>query len=368
MRQTRRFLLLLATLSTATFANAQNDTKDYQVSGIVPDGISKIYIYKSNGLSSPEMLDSMVITDGKFTMSGTRPAYDLLSLGTKGINSIQFFNDGEPLTMDFVNDSLSASLLNEKFRRYCKEETRFTNEFYRLFMASRQTNDEAKKKELEQQIAANQEANNDFARAIIRDNRDNVIAAYYLDAVNAFMDYEELVSVLDSTAYYYNHPLLTEAKARLQMLRSRQIGKPFCDDVVLLSPDGKQHRLSEWCGQGKYVLIDFWASWCRPCRMEMPNVIQNYERFRDRGFIVLAVSIDNKKDAWLRGIKDFGTPFIQLSELKGRNSELANTYGITTIPANLLIDAQGKIIAADLRGKTLARKLEKLFMNEYSER
>ena len=144
-KQYKRILLLLAMLSAATFANAQNDTKDYQVSGIVPDDISKIYIYKSNGLSSPEMLDSVAITDGRFTMSGTRPAYDLLSLGT-------------------VNDSLSASPLNEKFCRYCKENKRFTDEFYRLFMASRQTKDEAKIKELEQQIAANQEGTTDCSQ------------------------------------------------------------------------------------------------------------------------------------------------------------------------------------------------------------
>lgn len=146
-RHYRRFLLLLAMLSAATFANAQNGTKDYKVSGIVPDGINKIYIYKNNGLSSLEMLDSVTVTDGRFTISGTRPAYDLLSLGTtKGVNNIQFFNDGDPLMMDFVNDSLSASPLNERFRRYSKEETRFTDEFYRLFMASRQAKDEAKKK------------------------------------------------------------------------------------------------------------------------------------------------------------------------------------------------------------------------------
>ena len=136
-RHYRRFLLLLAMLSAATFANA----------GIVPDGINKIYIYKNNGLSSREMLDSVTVTDGRFTMSGTRPAYDLLSLGTtKGVNNIQFFNDGDPLMMDFVNDSLSASPLNERFRRYSKEETRFTDEFYRLFIASRQAKDEARKK------------------------------------------------------------------------------------------------------------------------------------------------------------------------------------------------------------------------------
>ena len=98
--------------------------------------------------------------------------------------------------------------------------------------------------------------------------------------------------------------------------------------------------------------------------MEMPNVIQNYERFRDRGFEVLAVSIDDKKSAWLRGIKDFGTPFVQLSELKGRNSKLAVIYGISTIPANLLVNPQGKIVAADLRGKALTKKLEEIFKDK----
>lgn len=353
------YLCLLVALLTASLSYAQNDKKTFQISGNVPDGISKIYIYKSNGLSAREMLDSTAVADGRFAISGKRPAYDLLSIGS-GSMSIQFFNDGEPLTMDFVNDSLSASPLNEKFYRYNKEDDRFSDEFYRLYISRKNTKDEANKIELEQQIAANQEASHEHARAIIRDNLDNVIAAYYLDGVNDFMDYEELKSTIDSTAYYYNHPLLNTTKARLKMLSSRQIGNTFCDDVILLSPDGKKHRLSEWCGQGKYVLIDFWASWCRPCRMEMPNVINNYERFRDNGFEVLAVSIDDKMDAWKSGIKSFGTPFIQLSELQGRKSRLCAIYGISTIPANLLIDPQGKIIAADLRERTLTRRLESI--------
>ena len=227
-------------------------------------------------------------------------------------------------------------------------------------MATKKAESEAEKRKIEQQIAANNEAMNERARHMIQENHDNVIAAYYLNSVSGYMDYEELSAAIDSTTYYFNHPLMNEAKQRLQVLQLRQVGKPLAD-AVLAEPNGKNHQLSEWCGKGKYVLIDFWASWCRPCRMEMPNVIQNYERFRDRGFMVLAVSIDDKKSAWLRGIKDFGTPFIQLSELKGRNSELAATYGITTIPANLLIDPQGRIIAADLRGKALTRKLESLF-------
>ena len=114
MKRVLYYLCLLVALLTASLSYAQNDTKAFKVSGNVPDGISKIYIYKSNGLSAREMLDSTAVADGRFAISGKRPAYDLLSIGS-GTVSIQFFNDGEPLTMDFVNDSLSASPLNEKF-------------------------------------------------------------------------------------------------------------------------------------------------------------------------------------------------------------------------------------------------------------
>ena len=361
MKIWRLAFAMLAAISSLG-ATAQEE-REYSISGFVPDGIEKVYLYKTEGLGSRVFLDSAIVADGKFTMKGNRPAYDLVSLGNKGLHGIMFFVDGEPMTVDFANDTLRASTLNEKFQGYMAEDKVFTDKFYRLFMASKKAESEAEKNEIEQQIAANNEAMIEQARRFIRENRDNVIAAYFLQAVSGYMDFEELSTAIDSTIYYFNHPLMNDAKQRLQVLQLRQVGKPLTE-ATLETPDGQSHQLSEWCGQGKYVLIDFWASWCRPCRMEMPNVIQNYERFRDRGFEVLAVSIDDKKDAWFRGIKDFGTPFVQLSELKGRRSELAATYGISTIPANLLVDPQGKIIAADLRGKVLTKKLEEIFKSK----
>ena len=336
--------IITTLLALVAMVGQAQEKREYNISGFVPDGIVKVYLYKTEGLGNRVFLDSAIVADGKFTMKGNRPAYDLVSLGNKGLHSITFFVDGEPMTVDFANDTLIASTLNEKFQGYMAEDKVFTDNFYRLFMASKKAASETEKHEIEQQIAANNEAMIEQARHVIRENRDNVIAAYFLQAASGYMDY----------------PLMNEARQRLQVLQLRQVGKPLTN-FALADPDGQSHQLSEWCGQGKYVLIDFWASWCRPCRMEMPNVIQNFERFRDRGFEVLAVSIDDKKDAWLRGIKDFGTPFVQLSDLKGRNSELAAIYGITTIPANLLVNPQGKIIAADLRGKALTRKLEELF-------
>ena len=339
--------IITALLALVTLSGQAQEERAYDISGFVPDGIEKVYLYKSEGLQNRVFLDSATVADGKFAMKGKRHAYDLVSLGNKGLHGIMFFIDGEPMTVNFVNDTLTASPLN----------------VYRLFMASKKAKSEAERHEMEQQIAANNEAMIEQARRFIRENRDNVIAAYFLQSASGYMDFEELSATIDSTTYYFNHPLMNEAKQRLQVLQLRQVGKPLTD-ATLEAPDGQSHQLSEWCGQGKYVLIDFWASWCRPCRMEMPNVIQNYERFRDRGFEVLAVSIDDKKSAWLRGIKDFGTPFVQLSELKGRNSKLAVIYGISTIPANLLVNPQGKIVAADLRGKALTKKLEEIFKDK----
>ena len=355
--------IITALLAIVTLSGQAQEEREYNISGVVPDGIEKVYLYKTEGLGERVFLDSAIVADGKFAMKGNRPAYDLVSLGNKGLHNIMFFVDGEPMTVDFANDTLRASTLNEKFQGHMAEDKVFTDNFYRLFMASKKAESEAEKNEIEQQIAANNEAMIEQARHVIRENCDNVIAAYFLQAVSGYMDFEELSTAIDSTTYYFNHPLMNEAKQRLQVLQLRQVGKPLTE-ATLETPDGQSHQLSEWCGQGKYVLIDFWASWCRPCRMEMPNVIQNYERFRDHGFEVLAVSIDDKKDAWFRGIKDFGTPFVQLSDLKGRNSELAIIYGITTIPANLLVNPQGKIIAADLRGKALTKKLEEIFKSK----
>ena len=330
--------IITTLLALVAMVGQAQEKREYNISGFVPDGTEKVYLYKTEGLGSRVFLDSAIVADGKFTMKGNRPAYDLVSVGNKGLHSITFFVDGEPMTVDFANDTLIASTLNEKFQGYMAEDKVFTDNFYRLFMASKKAASETEKHEIEQQIAANNEAMIEQARHVIRENRDNVIAAYFLQAASGYMDYEELSAVIDSTAYYFNHPLMNEARQRLQVLQLRQVGKPLTN-FALADPDGQSHQLSEWCGQGKYVLIDFWASWCE----------------------VLAVSIDDKKDAWLRGIKDFGTPFVQLSDLKGRNSELAAIYGITTIPANLLVNPQGKIIAADLRGKALTRKLEELF-------
>jgi peroxiredoxin len=125
-----------------------------------------------------------------------------------------------------------------------------------------------------------------------------------------------------------------------------------------LDTAGRKVSLSDF--RGKYVLIDFWASWCSPCIAEMPNVVKAYEQYKDKNFTVLGVSLDNPqtKDAWMKAIHASKLPWIQVSDLRSWDNEAAKLYNVNAVPANFLIDPQGKIIAMNLRGPKLAEALQ----------
>lgn len=124
------------------------------------------------------------------------------------------------------------------------------------------------------------------------------------------------------------------------------------------NPEGKMVSLKSL--RGKVVLIDFWASWCRPCRIENPNVVKAYQKYKGEGFEIYGVSLDKSQDAWVKAIQQDELNWINVSDLGGWNSAGAATYGVRSIPANFLIDENGIIIAKGLRGANLHAELQKL--------
>ncbi|MEO7046466.1 MAG: TlpA disulfide reductase family protein, partial [Ferruginibacter sp.] len=129
-------------------------------------------------------------------------------------------------------------------------------------------------------------------------------------------------------------------------------------DFALADTSGKIVKLSKL--RGKYVLVDFWASWCAPCRRENPNVVEAYKKFHDKGLDIVGVSLDTKKDAWLKAINHDGLTWYHVSDLKGWNGHIEKEFGIKVVPTNFLLDKDGKVIAKNLRGEALQKKLEEL--------
>jgi peroxiredoxin len=150
-------------------------------------------------------------------------------------------------------------------------------------------------------------------------------------------------------------------KQRIDNSKINAIGTEALD-FTQADPDGKKVSLKSF--RGKYVLVDFWASWCRPCRQENPNVVKAFNKYKEKNFTILGVSLDSNRQPWLKAIKSDNLAWTQVSDLKGWNNEVAARYNVQSIPQNFLIDPSGKIIAKNLRGEELDSRLSELLTSK----
>lgn len=216
------------------------------------------------------------------------------------------------------------------------------------------------KASLQEQMGAVEDKFNEAIKSSVKDNADSQFGLYILKQYSYNFKPEELAPILE--AYAANFPGnedIARMKENNDKVLNTSNGKPYVD-FEMNDPEGNPVKLSDFIAQNKVTLVDFWASWCGPCRGEMPAVKAAFEAFKEKGFGIVGVSLDNDGEAWKKAITDLGITWPQMSDLKGWECAGAALYGVRAIPATVLVAQDGTILARDLRGEAISEKLIEL--------
>lgn len=199
-----------------------------------------------------------------------------------------------------------------------------------------------------------------YCSSYIEANPGSYFTPYVVASVASLFQPEEVLAMIDAlNPEVAQTKVATELKDQITKMQNMNEGGQ-APDFTMNDVDGNAITLSDVYAKHKYLLIDFWASWCSPCRAENPTVVAAYEAYKDRGFSVFGVSLDKEKDAWVKAIADDKLTWEHVSDLKGWESTAAKDYAVRGIPANFLVDSKGKIVAKNLRGPALEAKLKEL--------
>lgn len=315
--------------------------------------------------SSPqEMLDSTKVIDGKFILMGKdNGKVRELFIHTRNATDYLFFWAEQNTNLELKKGEFKKAIItgsktqleNEILAKMKEPVEKRSDSLSDAWEAEK---DPIIKKELATKVRAIRLEKRQIEIDYVKNNPNSLISAYILSVYastwgkeKATSLYENLSSAMRKTNYGNDiHDFIT-------LNQEIKIGSKFAD-FEQTNTKGKKIKLSNI--KGKYILLEFWGSWCGPCREENPNLVKIYNTYKSKGFKILGVAADDNKQQWLKAIKDDQLPWENVSDLKGVKNKAALIYGISAFPTNYLIDDKGIIIAKDLRGDALNKKLEEL--------
>ncbi|MBO7418301.1 MAG: AhpC/TSA family protein [Bacteroidaceae bacterium] len=354
----KQWLLTIWLVVTCLCAWAQDEVS-YRINGTVPVGVRTVFL---NTLRN-EPIDTALVENGRFQLQGTLPMHTFVTLADDGTDlPVNVLIDGTPLEINMERGTLKGSKINERLNKVDRNITDLTIDYLQDQMEYAQVKQwqTEVRDSLRRVMTATYNKLVVEMKNVIRDNPDNVIPALYLSQIYNTLTIDELKEYLDERHAYASHPLCLGAWRMLNHHEKTNIGTKFTD-LVEADTAGVSHPISEYVGKGNIVMVDFWASWCVPCMQEMEHVKAIYNKYRDKGFQIVGLSFDRSRDSWVNAIVNHELNWIHLSDLKYWNSEASVVYGISSIPANLLLDGEGTIIATDLRGVDFERKLRQIY-------
>lgn len=322
-------VLLLAVLAFASCT--EKNKNNLSIDGtLVNSPAEKVYLQKFNN-KMYDTIDSAVVIDGKFSFSKQVEIPEIYGLTVDpSESSYLLFLDGNPITVQldssrgYSNTQVTGSALQDRFLAYKKQSNVKIDEF-------------------------------------IKEDPSSLVSAYVLYRDFSYrLSPEEIkanVALLDTSLLKTPYvQVLEDLAGKLEKLA---IGNQ-APDFSSKDPQGNTVSLYEHLGKS-YVLLDFWASWCGPCRRENPNIVAAYQAYKDKGFDIFAVSLDKNKAAWEKAIESDQLTWTHVSDLRHWDSEAASLYGVRAIPANYLLDAEGKVVGKNLRGEDLLNTLKDLY-------
>jgi peroxiredoxin len=371
-----KIMTKLITLALCAVLLSACSGKGYEIEGTVSNaGLDGKYVYLYEyGNATVTPIDSALVENGKFVLEGLQeiPKLSTLRFANDAVEAEQAeIGENSPFSVVFVleNAKYKAELSETPILTGTPESDAYSA-FQKELKSLRANTDQfiAGMRSEDAEIAAQAEkhyeemfnAVMEAVKKYIQDNPDKQTAAKLLYDFRYNLEENEQREIVAIAGEAFKAPPgIDKIIDHLNVLEKVAVGKKFTD-FEMADPEGAMRKLSDYAGKGKILLIDFWASWCPPCRADMPHLVEVYDQYKKKDFEIVGISLDRTADAWKKGIKDLNMSWPQLSDVKFWQCEGAAIYGVNSIPHTVLLDGDGTIIAKNLRGEALDAKLAEI--------